>query len=57
MDSRLIFLHLDDFLLRCTVQYLQRIMDFPFLAFKGRENLAAMLEITRNVLSRKGVVS
>ena len=55
MDSRLIFRHLDDFLLRCTSQYLQRIKDFTFLAFKGRENLAVMPEIVENVVSRKGV--
>ena len=57
MDSRLIFLHLDNFLLRCTSQYLPRIMDFTFLAFKGRENLVEILKMVETVVSRKGVIS
>ena len=38
MDSRLIFLHLDDSLLRCTLQKFQPIIGFWFLFFKDVEN-------------------
>ena len=31
-------------------------MDFTFLVVKDRENLAAMLEIVENVVSRKGAL-
>ena len=31
--------------------------DLTFLALKGRENLAEMLEMVETVVSRKGVIS
>ncbi len=56
MDSRLIFLHLDDFLASCTLQKFQPLIGLGFLFFKDVENVAEGLQIGAHVVSRKGLL-